>query len=67
MKRIIVTYAYNDKSHPEVPLYGMNAIRMEGLIRCDQWNYMMDAIAQANQNAIPSSICILYTKELLES
>ena len=67
MKRIIVTYAYNDKSHSEVPLYGMNVIRMEGLTKCDQWNYMMDAITQANQNAIPSSICILYTKELLES
>ena len=59
MKRIIVTYTYNDKSRPGVPLYGMNAIRMEGLTRCDQWNYMMDAIAQANQNAVLSSICIL--------
>ena len=35
MKRIIVTYTYNDKSRPGVPLYGMNAIRMEGLTRCD--------------------------------
>ena len=66
MKRIVVTYAYNDKSRPGVPLYGMNVIKMEGLTKCDQWNYMMDAITQANQDAIPSSICILYTKELLE-
>ena len=40
----------------------MNVIRMEGLTRCDQWNYMMDAIAQVNQDAIPSSICILYSE-----
>ena len=66
MKRIVVTYAYNDKSRPGVPLYGMNVIKMEGLTKCDQWNYMMDTITQANQDAIPSSICILYTKELRE-
>ena len=67
MKRLVVTYAFNDKNNPGVPLYGMNVLKMEGLARCDQWNDMMDAITQENPDAVPDSICILYTKELLDT
>jgi len=67
MKRLVVTYSYNDKSQPGVPLYGMNVLRMEGLARCDQWNDMMYLITQENPSADPNTICVLYTKELLET
>ena len=45
----------------------MNVLRMEGLARTDQWNDMMYLITQENPSADPNTICVLYTKELLET
>lgn len=67
MKQIVVTYAFNAKSHPGMPQFGMQVFKMEGLARVDQWNDMMERIEEANLDIVPNTICVLYTKELLNT
>lgn len=67
MKQIVVTYAFNAKSHPGMPQFGMHVFKMEGLARVDQWNDMMERIEEENPDIVPNTICVLYTKELLNT
>ena len=67
MKQIVVTYIFNAKSHPGMPQFGMQVFKMEGLARVDQWNELMENITNTHPEIIPNTICVLYTKELLNT
>ena len=70
MERIVVTYncQYRLKDgSPSGTVCGMDIFKMEGLIRVDQWNELIENIINAHPEIIPNTICVLYTKELLNT
>ena len=70
MKRIVVTYNFQRRlkdGSPSGMQCGMDIFRMEGLTRVDQWNELMENITNTHPEIIPNTICVLYTKELLNT
>lgn len=70
MKRIVVTYNFQYRlkdGSPSGMQCGMDIFKMEGLARVDQWNKLMENITDTHPEIIPNTICVLYTKELLNT